>query len=107
MRSKTLTGSAFEYTGSLSTGLVVHKRVDVPISSEIVRVIRDAIRRRSPVLMGACRKPLVPDSIGETLAQDHGVSPQVMSYVLPLLVEEGFCRVSANKPFKIFLNAGR
>jgi hypothetical protein len=53
MRSKTLTGSAFEYTGSLSTGLVVHKRVDVPISSEIVRVIRDEIRRRSPVLMGA------------------------------------------------------
>jgi hypothetical protein len=50
---------------------------------------------------------LVPDSIGETLAQDHGVSPQVMSYVLPLLVEESFCRVSANKPFKIFLNAGR
>jgi hypothetical protein len=38
------------------------------------------------VLMGANRKPLVADSIGETLWLKHKTSPPVMSYVLPLLI---------------------
>jgi hypothetical protein len=52
--------------------------------------------------MGASRKPLVADSVGEKLAEQHGVSPQVMSYVLPLLIEEGFCKVSGGKPYTIY-----
>ena len=51
--------------------------------------------------MGASRKPLVKDSVGETLSVKHGESPQVISYVLPLLIEEGFCTVSNGKPFVI------
>ena len=102
--SSTLTGKDFEYSGSLDAGLIIHKRVDVIIKAEIVRIIRTEIQNRSPVLMGACRTPLVGDSVGETLSMDHHVSPQVLSYVVPLLVEEGFCRVSDNKPFKIYLN---
>jgi hypothetical protein len=54
--------------------------------------------------MGANRKPLVANSVGETLSLEHRVSPQVMSYVLPLLVEEGFCSVSEGKPFVIYRN---
>jgi len=65
------------------------------------RVIQAEIIKRSLVRMGASRKPLVADSVGETLSARHGVSPQVMSYVLPLLVEEGFCTVSSSKPFII------
>lgn len=44
--------------------------------------------------MGANKKPFVADSVGETLAQKHGVSPQVMSYVLPLLIEEEYCTLT-------------
>jgi hypothetical protein len=39
--------------------------------------------------MGANR-PLPANSVGETLWEKHRVSPQVMSYVLPLLIEERF-----------------
>ena len=71
------------------------------ITSETVRIIREEITNRSPVRMGANRKPLVADSVGETLWLKHRTTPQVMSYVLPLLVEEGFCTVSDRKPFVI------
>jgi hypothetical protein len=98
----TVTGVRFEYSGSLASGLVVSfKNSALKITPELVRIIRHEIATRSPVLMGANRKPLVVDSVGETLAEKHGISPQVMSYVLPLLVEEGFCTVSDRKPFMI------
>jgi len=104
-RSRTITGKDFEYSGSLDAGLTVtFRNATLRISREIIRVIRDEITRRSPVLMGACYKPLVPDSVGETLSMEHGTTPQVMSYVLPLLIDEGFCRASNHKPFKICLN---
>ncbi|MDQ2776027.1 MAG: hypothetical protein M3Y57_14090 [Acidobacteriota bacterium] len=71
------------------------------ITSDVVRVIRNEITKRSPVLMGANRGPLVANSVGQTLAERHNESPQVMSYVLPLLVEEGFCGVGDRKPYMI------
>ncbi len=102
---KTVTGKLFEYSGSLATGVVVHfEKSTLKIPSRIISIVRNEIETRSPVLMGANRKPLVANSIGETLAQHHRVSPQVMSYVLPLLIEEGFCSVSSGKPFVIYRN---
>lgn len=104
-RGTTVTGTAFEYSGSLDGGLTVQfKKSTLKIHPQIVQVVRNEISMRSPVLMGACFKPLVTDSVGETLWTEHKISPQIMSYVLPLLVEEGFCRVSDSKPFKIYLN---
>lgn len=100
---KTLLGKPFEYSGSLATGITVFfkppSRKIIP--SSIIRIIKAEITKRTPVLMGACVKPLVADSIGETLAVEHNETPQVMSYILPLLVEDGFCTVSARKPFVI------
>jgi hypothetical protein len=96
---KTLLGNPYEYTGTLATGIVVNSATK--ISAEIIRVIRDEIMERSPVLMGASRAPLVADSVGETLKVKYGKSPQMMSYVLPLLIEEGFCAVSDRRPFVI------
>src|ERR1019366_2713132 len=101
----TVTGVQFDYSGSLATGLIVSfTNSAMKIKPETIRIIRDEITKRSPVLMGANRKPLVTDSVGETLAEKYGVSPQVMRYVLPLLVEEGFCTVSDRKPFVIHWN---
>lgn len=101
--TKTLMGKSFEYSGSLGTGITVffkppHKK---KIPAEIINIIRQELTKRSPVLMGANRQPLVADSVGETLALKHNESPQVMSYVLPLLIEEGFCTASDGKPFVI------
>ena len=99
----TLMGKTFEYSGSLATELVVSfKTIQLNIGPNIIAVIRQEIEKRSPVKMGANRKPLVANSVGETLYEDHHVSPQVMSYALPLLVAEGFCRVSSGRPFVIY-----
>jgi hypothetical protein len=98
----TVSGVQFDYSGSLATGLIVSfKNSAMKITPETVRIIRDEITKRSPVRMGANRKPLVADSVGETLWLQHRTTPQVMSYVLPLLVEDGFCTVSDRKPFVI------
>ena len=97
-------GRPFGYDGSLDTGLVIHMpKSTMRISADSIAFIRDEIQRRSPVLMGANRDPLVRNSVGETLALQAGKSPQLMSYVLPLLVEEGFCRVSSRRPYLITL----
>lgn len=101
--AKTVTGRSFEYSGSLAAGLTIffkapHKKI-IPL--EIINIIRQEITKRSPVLMGANRQPLVANSVGETLSLKHNESPQVMSYILPLLITEGFCTVSDSRPFVI------
>jgi hypothetical protein len=101
----TVTGVRFEYSGSLAIGLTISfKSSTLKIKPEVIRIIRHEITTRSPVLMGANRKPLVANSVGETLYEKHGISPQVMSYALPLLIEEGFCTASDRKPFVIHKN---
>jgi hypothetical protein len=45
----------------------------------------------------ACRDK---NSIGESL-KAQGYSPQNLSYVIPLLIEEGFCVANDKKPFVI------
>lgn len=101
--SKTLMGNTFQYSGTLATGITVFFKPPSKktITPAIIRVIKAEITKRSPVLMGACVKPLVADSVGETLATQHNETPQVMSYILPLLVADGFCTVSDRKPFVI------
>jgi hypothetical protein len=107
LRGTTVTGRRFHYSGSLAAGLVVSFKSSVmKITPVTVRTIRTEIANRSPVLMGANRKPRVRNSVGETLYEKHRVSPQAMSYVLPLLIEEGFCTVNDRKPFVIHRNIG-
>lgn len=101
-QTKTLTGVSFEFMGSLEEGLVVFRRYSsFTISKIIIDIIKSEIRRQSPVLMGACRDNPNPYSIGATLLLKHGHSPQNLSYVIPLLVEEGFCLASNKRPFII------
>lgn len=102
--SQTVMGKKFHYRGSLATGIHVvfdDTGKDWFIPSEIIEVIKVQIAERSPVLMGASRRPLVKDSVGETLFHQHGFSPLAMTYVLPLLIEAGFCTISARRPFLI------
>lgn len=100
----TVMGKRFKYEGTLDRGIRIHfgdGGRDWLIPPEIVDIIKSEITRRSPVLMGASRRPLVKDSVGETLYRDHGFSPQAMSYVLPLLIEAGFCTISDKRPYLI------
>ena len=100
-QAKTLTGVKFEYSGSLKAGLVIYKGdYSIPISKTIIDIIKLEIQRRSPVLMGANRDKPIKYSIGESLRNQRH-SPQNLSYVIPLLIEEGFCKVNNKKPFVI------
>jgi hypothetical protein len=102
--SKTVMGKRFKYRGSLETGISVQfedSGADWVVPAEIIEVIKAQIAERSPVLMGASRRPLVKDSVGETLYRDYGFSPAAMTYVLPLLVEAGYCTVAPKRPFLI------
>lgn len=100
----TVMGKRFKYDGTLDRGIKVHfadSGSDWFIPTEIIEVIKSEITRRSPVLMGASRRPLVKDSVGETLFKEHGFSPQAMTYVLPMLIDAGFCTISDKHPYLI------
>lgn len=102
--AKTVMGKRFKYQGSLERGIDVFfedgdNAWHIPV--EIIEIIKAQIAERSPVLMGASRKPLVKNSVGETLYKEHGFSPQAMTYVLPLLIEAGFCTIADKRPYLI------
>jgi len=102
--SKTVMGKRFKYRGSLDAGISVQfddTGADWFIPAEVIEIIKAQIAERSPVLMGASRRPLVKDSVGETLYREYGFSPAAMTYVLPLLVEAGFCTVAPRRPYLI------
>ncbi len=102
--AKTVMGKRFKYRGSLDKGISIDfgdMGADWFIPAQIIEIIKAEIAERSPVLMGASRKPLLKDSVGETLYRDHGFSPAAMTYVLPLLVESGYCTISPTRPYLI------
>jgi len=101
MEGQTLTGVIYKYNGSLDDGLEVFKgSPSFKVSKELIDLIKSEIERNSPVLMGACRDNPNPYSIGRFLL-DKGYSPQNLSYVIPMLIDAGFCIASKKKPFLI------
>jgi hypothetical protein len=97
---KTLMGVEFKYEGSLDDGLIIYKKINVFISKITVNAIKSEITKKSPVFMCASRDNPSKNSICESL-KAQGQSPQSLSYVIPLLIEEGFCAASDKKPFVI------
>lgn len=99
-QAKTLLGIGFKYEGSINTELIIFKNLNIKIPKKIIDAIKSEIKHKSPVLMGACRDNPSKYSIGESL-RGQGYSPQNLSYVIPLLIEEGFCTANDKKPFVI------
>ena len=93
----TFKGKPFIYEGSLTSSLKVsplNKEGEptgtiVPIDAVTIRHIKNIINEKGKIQMGACRDNPAPQSLGELLHEMHK-SPQWLSYVLPLLEEEGF-----------------
>ena len=98
--AKTLLGIEFNYDGSISTELIIYKNLNIKISKKIIDAIKSEIIQKNPIFMGACRDNPIRYSIGESL-RAQGYSPQNLSYVIPLLIEEGFCVANDKKPFII------
>ena len=92
----TFTGTKFGYAGSIASGIVVYildgqgiaTGTKVLVDKDTIDFIVKQIRRSGAIKMGACRDNPSKGSLGELLL---GVkkSPQVLSYVLPLLEDKG------------------
>lgn len=98
--AKTLMGKHFWYDGNLTEGILVYptKKDNESFTGTIVRIskdeidfIRKEIKLHSEIPMGACRDNPKRNSLGEKLRRMRK-APQILSYVIPLLNEEGFCR---------------
>jgi hypothetical protein len=91
----TVTGKEFRYRGSLAEDVEV-----VFDNSQPLRITRESIdhitheiqERQGPALMGAIYSPLMPDSIGEAISRKYRLSPINLSYIIPLLREQGLVR---------------
>jgi hypothetical protein len=98
-KDNTLRGKVFYYKGNLQQGLSVYftekdnsTRTEnkVKISKEVIDYIKKEIQKCGDIAMGACRDKPPPNSLGAKLKK-MGISPQVLSYVIPLLKKVGFC----------------
>jgi len=94
---QTFNGKMFHYIGGLDRGLHVFTVNDkgvetgtvVNIDGNTILFIKDLVRQYGEIKMGACRDNPSRNSIGEKLSHLNK-SPQLSSYVLPLLEREGY-----------------
>ena len=98
---RTVTGKPFRFKGSLDEELIVYPsdptgqpqdRVVVAISPFAIRLVMGLIEKHGRLLMGACRDKPPLGSLGHFLKQEKQ-TPQVLSYLIPILAREGFCRI--------------
>jgi len=95
---KTVTGSKFQYKVHPDGEIIVYPEQDgalqersaIVITPYTIKLIREAIQSARSVHMGASRDNPPAHSLGALLKQE-GQSPQQLSYLIPLLIAEGYC----------------
>lgn len=93
----TFTGKKFLYEGSINSSVIVYPLYGsgqrtgskIYIDKKIVDLTKSAIENKSEIPMGACYDNPSPNSLGELLYKKK-ISPLLLSYILPLLEEEGY-----------------
>lgn len=97
----TLTGSAFRFKGSLAEELIVYPsgsegqpqdKSALAITPFEIALVRRLIAERSPLRMGASRDNPPEGSLGHFFKRE-GLTPQHLSYLIPILRQAGECRV--------------
>lgn len=87
----------FHYSGDLGSNLHVfplnsdgeETGTMVRIDADTISYIRHLIKEHGNIKMGACRDNPSQNSLGSYLIQSKK-SPQILSYILPLLEKEGY-----------------
>lgn len=95
----TFTNKRFHYKGSLGSNIEVftlnnqgmETGTAIRIDADTIDYVRHLIKKHGDIKMGACRDNPSPNSLGKHL-QERKKSPQWLSYLLPLLEEEGYLR---------------
>jgi len=111
----TLTGSLFRYKMHPDGEFIVYPpdgngslqdRSAIVITPFTVVLVKDAIRGAERIKMGASRDAPSPGSLGALIKQQKQ-SPQQLSYLIPILVAEGICRVERDgKAFVVVRKEG-
>ena len=111
----TLTGKSFRFKGDLREELIVYpsdgegmaqEKFALAITPFIIKLVKSVIKEKGEILMGASRDNPPKNSLGAVL-KEHGQTPQQLSYLIPVLIETGFCEYAKDgKAFKIIYNEG-
>lgn len=74
-----------------SEGEPQNKRADV-ITPFTINLVKNAIKKKGEILMGASRHAPSRGSLGEMLQKEgKSLSPQLLSYLIPILLDSGYC----------------
>ncbi len=111
----TLTGKSFRFKGNFHEELIVYPsdgegmaqdRFALAITAFTISLVKASIKERGEILMGASRDNPPKNSLGASLKK-HGQTPQQLSYLIPILIESGFCEYAKDgQAFKIIYNEG-
>lgn len=86
----TFRGKLFKYTGDIASHLIVFTgKSALAIDKQIIDYVKILIENHDEIKMGACRDNPSSNSLGMYLRQIKK-SPQLLSYILPLLEANGF-----------------
>ena len=98
-------GKLFFYEDDPMSGLIVQTADEngekndtkIHISANTITFIKRKIKTSFEIPMGSCRDNPAPGSLGHLLMHKNKTSPQILCYVIPLLVEKGFCTTVKEK----------
>ena len=95
----TLTGRPFQFKEHPDGELIVYppdrernlqEKSAIAITPFTVNLVKEAIREAGEIAMGASRDNPPRNSLG-ALIKEEKQSPQQLSYLIPILMDEGFC----------------
>lgn len=98
-RLRTLTGKSFQYKSCDGRELIIYpsdkkgneqEKFALSITPYTINLVKSAIKRKRQIPMGASRDKPPKDSLG-ALLKSEGQTPQQLSYLIPILIDEGFC----------------
>lgn len=98
-KMKTLNKKSFQYKSCDREELIIYpsdkegnqqKEFALVITTYTINLIKSAIKQKGKILMGASRDKPPKDSLGALLKKE-GQTPQQLSYLIPILIDEGFC----------------
>ena len=74
-------------------GSTPQDKVAYVITPYVSNFVKDSIRKEPEIVMGASRHAPPEGSLG-WLLKERKITPQVLSYLIPILVDSGFCTCS-------------
>jgi len=95
----TLTGREFQYKEHPDKELIIYPpdrhgnsqyKSAIVITPFTINLVKDAIKKAGEVAMGASRDNPPRNSLGAIVKKEKQ-SPQQLSYLIPILIDEGFC----------------